>query len=508
MELAWLIWSSICLLVVSLIQFFRGKTRNVSYGQLPPGPRGWPLVGNLFDLGEVPHQNLLDLGRKYGPVLWLQFGAMNNVIIQSSKAATEMFKNHDLTYSGRTITDAMTACKYHEGSLAVAQYGPYWRTVKRLCITALTINKRVNETISLRRKGIDKMIQWIDEEAKNQGGVQVGHFVFLMNFNLLGNLMLSRDLIDPQSAEGPEFYDAMDNLMKAAGQPNVADFFPFLKWLDPQGVRKKMEDAVGQGIHIVTGFLKERIEDQKSGEQNKRKDFLDVLLEYEGEGEGPCKISERDLVILILEMFLAGTETTSSTTEWAMTELLRSPEKMNTLCKELEDVVGHNRKIEESDIEELHYLRAVVKETLRLHPPLPFLLPRRAVKDNNFMGYHIPKDTQILVNVWAIGRDPDSWDDPLSFKPERFIGSDIDYQGQHFQLIPFGAGRRICAGVPLANRVLHLALGSLLHCFDWKLDSSVSPDSIDMKERMGITLRKEVPLKAFAKKRNVHYGIN
>ncbi|KAF5182066.1 Cytochrome p450 [Thalictrum thalictroides] len=305
MELALLISSSICLLVVSLHQFFRRKTRN-SNGQLPPGPRGWPLVGNLFDLGKVPHQTLLDLGKKYGPVMWLQFGAMNDVIIQSSKAAGEMFKNHDLTYSGRTVTDAMTACKYHEGSLAFSQYGSYWRTVRRLCITELTVNKRVNETTSLRRKGIDKMIEWIDNEAKHQGGVQIGHFVYLMNFNLIGNLMLSRDLIDPQSAEGPEFYGAMEKLMKAAGQPNVSDFFPFLKWLDPQRVRKKMEDAVGQGIDIVTGFIKERIEEQNSGEQKKRKDFLDILLDYEGEGEGPAaKISERAAVVLILEMFLA-----------------------------------------------------------------------------------------------------------------------------------------------------------------------------------------------------------
>ncbi|PIA50816.1 hypothetical protein AQUCO_01200225v1 [Aquilegia coerulea] len=462
MELVGFLWSSsICLLAVLLIQFLRGGKARNSSGQLPPGPRGWPLVGNLFDLGEVPHQALLDLKEKYGPVMMLKFGAMNTVIIQSSKAAMEMFKNHDLTYSGRTITDAMTACKYHEGSLAVAQYGPYWRTVKRLCITALTINKRVNETISLRRKSIDKMIQWIEEGAKTQGGVQVGHYVFLMNFNLLGNLMMSRDLIDPQSNEGPEFLKAMDKIMILAGQPNVANYFPFLKWLDPQRIRKKMDEALGQGLRIVTGFLKERIENQKLGE-----------------GEGQAKISDKNAVSLMLEMFFGGTETTTSTIEWAMTELLRSPETMNKVRRELADVVGPNRRLEESDIEKLHYLQAVVKETLRLHPAIPFLIPRRAVKDNIFMGYHIPKDTQVLVNAWAIGRDQDSWDDPLSFKPERFVASDIDYKGQHFEFIPFGAGRRIC------------------------------PDTIDMKERMGITLRKNVPLKALPKKRSVHYGIN
>ncbi|KAF5197582.1 Cytochrome p450 [Thalictrum thalictroides] len=305
MEFVWLLWSSsICLLAVLVIQLLcRGKAKN-SLGQLPPGPPGWPLVGNLFNLGEVPHQSLLDLGKKYGPVMLLQFGVMNNVIIQSSKAAMEMFKNHDLTYADRTITEAMKSCGYCEGSLALAQYGPYWRTVKRLCVTELAVNKRIIETASLRRKSIDQMIQWIEDDAKSQRGVEVGHFVFLMNFNLLGNLMLSRDLVDQQSNEGPEFLKAMDKTMILSGQPNVADYFPFLKWLDPQRIRKKNDEAFGQVLSIVAGFLKERIDDQKSGEQKKRKDFLDTLLQYEGEGEEPAKISDKSIVLLILVIYI------------------------------------------------------------------------------------------------------------------------------------------------------------------------------------------------------------
>ncbi|KAL5716753.1 hypothetical protein ACHQM5_009877 [Ranunculus cassubicifolius] len=505
MEFTWsliLLWSGIVLLLSLLHQ---GNSRRAS-GLLPPGPRRWPVVGNMFDLGAIPHQTLAGLAQKHGPVMWLQLGAVNNVIIQSTKAAKEMFKNHDLTYSGRTITEAMKACSYHEGSLAIAQYGPYWRTMKRLCVTELATTKRITETTGLRRRSIDKMLHWVDEEAREKGGVHVAIFVFHMTFNLLGNLMLSRDLMDPQSKEGPKFFKAMDGLMQGGGLPNIADFFPSLKWLDPQRIRKMMERDVGQAIQIVSGFVKERIEDQQSGEEKKRKDFLDVLLEYEGEGEDePNKISHRDLVILILEIFMAGTETTSSTTEWAMTELLRNPEIMRKVCTELADVVGSDRMMEESDIEELPYLQAVVKETLRLHPPIPFLVPRKAVRDNNFMGYHIPKDTQVLVNAWAIGRDSDAWDDPLSFNPERFLGSEIDYRGRHFEFIPFGAGRRICAGIPIAHQVLHLALGSLLHCFDWELEHSVTPDTIDMKERLGITLRKDVPLKALPKKRNAFY---
>lgn len=197
---------------------------------------------------------------------------------------------------------------------------------------------------------------------------------------------------------------------------------------------------------------------------------------------------------------MAGSETTSSTIEWALTELLCNPDTLIKAKTELTRVVGPNKKVEESDIENLHYLNAVIKETFRLHPPIPLLVPRRAVQDTKFMGYHIPKNTQVFINAWAIGRDPEVWDDPLSFKPDRFIGSKIEYKGNHYELIPFGAGRRMCAGVALADRVLHLVLGSLLHHFDWELGGNATKETIDMKDRLGVTSKKLEPLLAIPKK--------
>jgi cytochrome P450 len=205
----------------------------------------------------------------------------------------------------------------------------------------------------------------------------------------------------------------------------------------------------------------------------------------------------------IQEMFLAGAETTSSTIEWAMTELLINRDCMSKVKIELNSVVGE-KDVEESDIDKLPYLQGVVKETLRLHPPIPLLVPRKAIQDTKFMGYFIPKDTQVFVNTWAIGRDPDAWDEPLDFKPERFCDCnnksyETDYKGQHYEFIPFGAGRRMCAGVPLAHRILHLVLGSLIHRFDWELDSNVTPLTMDMRDNLGITMRKFEPLLAVPK---------
>lgn len=199
-------------------------------------------------------------------------------------------------------------------------------------------------------------------------------------------------------------------------------------------------------------------------------------------------------------MFLAGSETTSSSTEWAMVELLSHPAAMTAVRDELARVVGEGNKFEEAHIDNLPYLQAVMKETLRLHPPIPFLVPRRAIREVEFMGYRIPENTQLFVNTWAIGRDPQCWEEPSAFKPERFLGSRRDYKGQNFELIPFGAGRRICAGIPLAHRMLHLVLGTLLHEFEWGVDEVGRKAMMDERERMGVTVRKLVPLMATARR--------
>ena len=178
-----------------------------------------------------------------------------------------------------------------------------------------------------------------------------------------------------------------------------------------------------------------------------------------------------------------------------MTELIRNPDIMIKVKKELKETIGSCIPLEESDISKLPYLQAVIKETLRLHPPVPFLLPRKAERNVDIGGYTIPKDAQVMVNVWTICRDPTLWENPTLFSPERFIGSDIDVKGRNFELAPFGAGRRICPGLLLANRMLLLMLGSLINSFDWKLENGMRVEDIDMSEKFGITLQKVQPLR-------------
>lgn len=197
-------------------------------------------------------------------------------------------------------------------------------------------------------------------------------------------------------------------------------------------------------------------------------------------------------------MFIGGTETTSSTVEWGMAEIIRKPEVHKRLVTELDQVIGQKRFFEESDIDNLPYLQAVVKEVFRLHPSVPLIIPRRTNEECEVAGYHLPKHCIVYVNVWGIARDPKVWEDPYTFKPERFIGSSVDVKGQDPSLLPFGTGRRSCVGWPLAHRMVHFYLGALLHAFEWECPAEILND---MNERVGLTIQKDKSLLATPKPR-------
>jgi len=204
-------------------------------------------------------------------------------------------------------------------------------------------------------------------------------------------------------------------------------------------------------------------------------------------------------------MFAAGTDTSSSTTEWAIAEMIRNPRILAQVQQELDNIVGRDRNVKEDDIPNLPYLQAVIKETFRLHPSTPLSLPRIASESCDIFGYHIPKGSTLLVNVWAIARDPKEWANPLEFKPERFLPGgekcDVDVKGNDFEVIPFGAGRRICAGMSLGLRMVQLLTATLAHSFDWKLENGLNAKKMNMDEGYGLTLQRAVPLSVHPKPR-------
>ncbi|KAJ9707341.1 hypothetical protein PVL29_002368 [Vitis rotundifolia] len=260
------------------------------------------------------------------------------------------------------------------------------------------------------------------------------------------------------------------------------------------GVKRDTFSSCKRLYEIVGDIIKSRIKCRASNPMSRNDDFLDVILDQCQE-DGSYFNSD-NIQVLIVELFYAGSDTATITTEWAMTELLRNPRVMQKVRQELSKVIGAGQMVRESDMDRLPYFQVVVKETLRLHPAGPLILPFKAKNDVELCGFTIPSNSHVLVNMWAIARDPSYWGDPSSFLPERFLGSKIDYRGQNYEYIPFGAGRRICPGMPLAIRMVQLVLASIIHSFNWKLPEGTTPLTIDMQEQCGATLKKAIPLSA------------
>lgn len=203
------------------------------------------------------------------------------------------------------------------------------------------------------------------------------------------------------------------------------------------------------------------------------------------------------------DVMFGGTETVASAIEWAMSEMMRSPEELRRVQQELGEVVGLDRRVEESDLEKLTYLRCALKETLRLHPPIPLLLHETA-DDAEVSGYFVPKKSRVMINAWAIGRDPNSWEQPDTFKPSRFLKEGVpDFKGNNFEFIPFGSGRRSCPGMQLGLYALEQSVAHLLHCFTWELPEGMKPSEMDMSDVFGLTAPRASRLVAVPTKRVV-----
>ncbi|XP_068638777.1 (S)-N-methylcoclaurine 3'-hydroxylase isozyme 1-like [Aristolochia californica] len=453
---------------------------------LPPGPQPWPLIGNLLHMVKKPHIKLTELTQTHGPLISLRLGTQLLVVGSSPYTASEILKSHDRILSARHVPKVSPVPGpelEHRSLVWQSECGDRWKVLRTICRTGLFSPKAIDGQSPIREKKVMEMVEYL--AAKEGEVVNVAEAVFATVFNILGNLLLSKDFIDLEDERAAGGLKGLIwRMMELGSTPNISDFYPILAGLDLQGLKKKAWKCTRSMFAVWEVLLKERRQG-RDGNASRRQDFLDVLLDND--------FSDDQINSLILELFTAGTDTSTTTVEWAMAELIKNPEVMNNVRKELESKIKE-KVIRESDLPVLPYSQACVKETLRLHPPVPLLLPHRASENCKIMGYGIPKDTPVQVNVWAIGREPTTWTNPLAFTPERFLISELDYKGNHFEFIPFGAGRRICPGLPMATRLVHFILACLIHNFEWSLPSEMNPIVLDMDEKFGVTLQKKEPL--------------
>lgn len=462
--------------------------------KLPPGPKPFPIIGNLLELGDKPHKSLAKLAMTNGPLMSLKLGQITTVVISSATMAKEVLQTHDQLLSNRSIPDAIRAHKQHEFGLPWIPVSSRWRNIRKICNSQLFAHKILDANQNLRHKKVQELLADVHKSCLTNDAVDIGRAAFKTTLNLLSNTICSVDLADPNSDMAREFKELVWNIMEEVGKPNLADYFPVLRKVDPQGIRRRMTIYFGNMIELFDSLINKRLLARKVPDSIRNIDMLDTLLDISEESTG--EFDKTQIERLFLDLFIAGNDTTSATLEWTMAELIHNPEVLSKAKEELNQIIGKGNPVEESDIARLPYLQAIVKETFRLHPTVPLLLPRKAEADVEIQGFTVPKGAQVLVNAWAIGRDSSIWENPNSFKPERFMGSEIDVKGRNFELIPFGAGRRICPGLPLAIRMLHLMLGSLIHTFDWKLEDGFKPEDMSMEDKFGLTLQMAQPLRA------------
>ncbi|WOG96784.1 hypothetical protein DCAR_0416120 [Daucus carota subsp. sativus] len=473
-------------LAFTLLSLFKPKSK--SNHKLPPGPYPLPIIGNIHKLGKNPHRSLADLAQVYGPIMRLKLGQITTIVISSSSMAQQVLQKQDAVFANRPVPQSTRSCDHNKYSVAWLPVGSRWRSLRKILKSHLFTAKRLDENRHLRSRKCSQSGEAVD----------IGRAAFLTTLNFLSNTIFSKDMTDSyDNSEAKEFRDLVWNILVELGNPNMVDFFPIPAWIDPQGIYLRITGYSEKLIQLFDGLVNERSE--LKGSTNflaniSTTDMLDELLKIEQTNE----IDKTQIRHLFMDLFVAGTDTTSSTVEWAMSEILRNPETLLKAKAELNQVIGKGKIIGEEDISRLVYLQCILKETVRLHPTTPFLLPRQVKEEVELCGYTIPKNSQVLVSAWAIGRNPMLWKNPLSFQPERFMDSKIDVSGHDYELIPFGAGRRMCPGLPFAMRMMPVMLGSLINCFDWELEGGIAPEELNMEEKVGITLAKLHPLRAVA----------
>nr|UXF47984.1 cytochrome P450 CYP71-4 [Daphne genkwa] len=466
----------------SILAATRGK-------KLPPGPRTLPIVGNLHQfMGEsLPHQTMAKLATKYGPIMHLKLGQVPTIVISSPEMAKQVLKTQDHIFASRPQIIAAEIILYNF-SIGFLPYGETWRQIRKISVVEFLSPKRVLSFRPIREEEVSKIV----EEISSNAGDPINLTVML--YKMMHEVLL-RALIGKVDAQG-RYARLAAEIMKALGEYFLADFFPSLKFLSIlTGQISKFKNLRKQGDEFLDYVIKERLEARRKLSHTEackdgQEDFLHVLLDMLERGEFKSTDSVK---ATIQDLIVAGIDTSSTTLDWAMVEMVRHPSVLAKATEEVRAVFKKQGKVEEAQLHQLKYMKLVIQETLRLHPPAPMLIPRENTETCEINGYEISARSRILVNVWAINRDPNHWTKAGAFIPERFQENDIpfEHKGTHFHYLPFGSGRRMCPGITYGLTMVQFTLASLLYNFDWKLPSGQKNEDLRVDESFGLAIRRK-----------------
>jgi cytochrome P450 len=508
--------------LISLLYVF--KQLRSGKPNLPPSPPKLPIIGNLHQLGTLPHHSLQALSNKYGPLMFLYLGNVPTLVVSSPDMAREMMKTHDIIFSNRPQTIAGNILLYGCKDIGFSPYGEYWRQAKKICVLELLSLKSVQSFQYVREEEVEALINNIRESCLKGASVNLSEMLIATSNNIISRCTLG------QTFEGENgksrFGQLTRRVMELFSAFCIGDFFPSLGWID---VLTGLIPSLKATIRELDVFFDQVIEEHKTEKsddsQPNKLDLLHILLRLQKNGMLDIELTKDNFKAILMvplslslylslthtkahthtskvfffphfqDMFVAGTDTTATVLEWLMAELIKNSTIMKRAQEEVRRVVSKKSKIDENDINKMDYLKCIIKETLRLHPPVPLLLPRETLTSVKIGGYDIPPKTRVYTNTWAMQRDPKVWERPEEFLPERFEDNPVDFRGQDFEFITFGGGRRGCPGLTFGVASIEYVVANILCWFDWKLPSaSVEGEDLDMSESNGLTVTKKIPL--------------
>ncbi|KAI3737188.1 hypothetical protein L2E82_27183 [Cichorium intybus] len=492
MEVPYLYFSFLLSLASYLItSHFRRKFSNLPPTVFP----SLPIIGHLYLLKPPLYKTFAKITAKYGPIVLLQLGFRRVLLVSSPSLVEECFTKNDIILANRPRMLFGKIIGVDYTSLAWAPYGDNWRNLRRIASIEILSVHRLNEFHDIRAEEVRFLIRKL---VSSSHPVTMKLVCYELTLNVMMMMIAGKRYFggdNPElDEEGNRFREMLNETFILAGASNVGDYLPILSWFGVKGLEKRLIALQKKRDAFFQGLIEEVRKSKRNDARNKRKTMIEVLLSLQE--SDPEYYTDAMIRNFVLALLAAGSDTSAGTMEWTMSLLLNHPEVLQKAQSEIDQVVGKDRLVDESDITNLPYLRCIINETLRFKPAGPLLVPHEASEDCVIGGYNIPGGTMVIVNQWAIHHDPKVWTDPEKFIPERFTGLEGTRDG--FKLLPFGSGRRSCPGEGLAVRVLGMTLGSIIQCFDWE---NIDDDMVDMSEGPGLTMPKAVPLVAKCKPR-------
>ncbi|XP_044464057.1 trimethyltridecatetraene synthase-like [Mangifera indica] len=496
--ISWVVLATAWLAALIFLRRIISTSRSQSLQSPPPGPKPWPIIGNLNLIGPLPHQSLHKLAEKYGPIMQLKFGSFPVVVASSAEMAKLFLKTHDHIFASRPSTAAGKHTTYNYLNITWAPYGPYWRQGRKIYLTQLFSSKRLESYEYIRAEELRAFVSRLN--ALSGKPIVLKNHLSRVTLSIISRIVLGKKYFSESESENSsivtleEFQEMLDELFLLNGVLNIGDWIPGLGFLDLQGYVKRMKALKKRFDRFHDCVFDEHKAKRRKVEDLVGKDMVDLLLQLADDRNVDVKLTYDSLKGITQDLIAGGTDTSATTVEWAMSELVKQPELIKKATEELDRVIGRERWVQEKDIPQLPYIDAIIKETMRKHPVAVLLAPHLALEDCNVAGYHIRKGTRVFINSWSLGRDPSIWEASEEFRPERFLGKAIDVKGQSFELLPFGSGRRMCPGYSLGLKMIGSVLANMLHGFNWKLPGNMKPEEIGMEEIYGLATIRKFPL--------------